>query len=78
MNFTIEDETIKATIKCNASFSCLKSDAHNLCKIERVISDKIHFINNKSRTTCNYITYFGDSIICSCPVRKEIYNRHKT
>jgi hypothetical protein len=29
-----------------------------------------------NKEPCSYQSTFGDSVICHCPTRKELYNKH--
>ena len=73
----IDEETIKNTTECEENFSCLKSDDHKLCEIEFTVSNRVHFIKCNSELPCKYQHPFGDVFFCSCPVRKEIFNKYK-
>ena len=74
MDKKINKKTINAT-KCDRSFECLTS-YENLCKVSHHVSGKINFIQNNNNT-CKFKIYFAGKFICSCPVRKEIYNYYK-
>lgn len=62
--------------KCSKDFNCLRNEGHVICEIETCINNKVHFIKCKSDLSCNYKTYFGDSYVCTCPVRIEIYTKY--
>jgi len=72
----VDDDVIKNTNRCKKDHSCL-SDLTDLCKVEMCIADKIHFIKCMNGHTCNYRITFGYSFVCTCPVRKELYNKYK-
>ena len=72
----VDDDVIKNTNRCKKDHSCL-SDLTDLCKVEMCIADKIHFIKCMNERTCNYRITFGYSFVCTCPVRKELYNKYK-
>jgi len=76
-NMKINDDFIKNANKCKKDHSCLSGDATSLCKIEFCIEDKVHFIKCIDENPCNYRIPFGYSYVCTCPVRKELYNRYK-
>ena len=73
----IAEKIIQETTKCDKNFECLSNENY-VCvtsNIEKVIDRKVHFINCKV-TNCNYKMNFGNSQICFCPVRKEIFNKY--
>ena len=69
----VENET-----NCRDNFSCLSGDDTCFCEYERYIEGDsgVLFIKPKYED-CDYKMSFGDSIICNCPARKEIYKNHK-
>ena len=73
----IDQKTIKETIHCDNNFECLRNENYvcRVAKIERCIGGKVLFIECKDRF-CNYKIGFGDGTICTCPTRKEIYNKY--
>ena len=77
MIIKISDLTIKETIKCKKDFSCLDEKRKELCKVNHNVGNEVHFIECLDTESCSYMLSFGDSIICTCPVRKEIYNQYK-
>ncbi|HIC91190.1 MAG TPA: hypothetical protein EYP21_03835 [Syntrophaceae bacterium] len=73
--FEISDHVLKATTKCKKGFSCLSGERKDLCKISYCVSNEIYFLNHCNDTSCGYAISFGYSYVCTCPTRKEIYNR---
>ncbi len=77
MNFIVSDETKQATTKCTSGFSCLcRVDKKDLCQVESVFVGKIHFVNCLHKKHCAYQRPFGYGLFCTCPIRKEIYNKY--
>ncbi|MBU4076988.1 MAG: hypothetical protein KKI06_09830 [Euryarchaeota archaeon] len=73
----VHDDIIKNTDRCKKDHSCLSGLTTDLCKVEMCVGDKIHFIKCLNEHICNYRIPFGYSFVCTCPVRKELYNRYK-
>jgi hypothetical protein len=73
----LEQRSRNAPIECDEDMACLKG-AENLprCQVERPISDLL-FVTAKPLPSCRWMRYFGDGTYCTCPVRKELYRRHK-
>jgi hypothetical protein len=71
----INKELIKETTKCQKSFDCLNNDKHIFSKVENCVNNKIHFVKC-SDYSCSYLVSFGNSYVCSCPIRKEIFNKY--
>ena len=45
------------------------------CKVESLVNHVL-LVEAAHAFLCYHRTSFGDSYICRCPVRKEIYERH--
>jgi hypothetical protein len=76
VDIKIADDTIRHTTKCKLNFSCLLGNRKDLCKVEYCVG-KIHFMKCLNKEYCDYQIPFGDSRICNCPTRKELYSRYK-
>jgi len=78
MVYQIGVETRNKTTRCNNNFRCLHDDSFRICPVESKIKEDIYFIKavNPMRG-CNYCLAFGDSHICRCPTRSELYERYK-
>lgn len=76
LNMEIDNKTISATSGCERNFDCLKSGRFVFCRVEECINKKVHFVKNIDKLYCNYKMSFGDSSVCTCPTRKEIFNRY--
>jgi len=76
MNIKVDDNILQKTTKCGKNFSCL-SGGTSICSVELCIDNKIHFIKCVSNKSCGYRASFGYSYVCTCPVRKELYNNYK-
>ena len=72
----VSDVTICATTKCNKNFSCLTGTRKDLCPVDYCINQGLTFVECVEETDCNYRTPYGDSVVCLCPVRIELYNKY--
>lgn len=77
MSIEIKEDIKALAPLCKHDFACLKPGHHALCKVQDCINGKVHFIECNDQNYCVYRTSFGYGHICSCPVRKEIYNKYK-
>ena len=75
MKFDIDTDVLSQTTECTRDFACLSGNTQ-LCQVENCVNNKVHFIQCNHDTKCNYQISFGYSYICTCPTRKEIYNRY--
>lgn len=71
--YKIDQDIIDKATKCDKEFACLKESCHPSCKVSDCINYKVHFIEKLDRH-CPYFVHFGFSTVCTCPVRKEIFN----
>lgn len=77
MKIDIDKKIIDETDRCKKDFECLKNDNHIYCKVNNCVSESAHFIECVDDLDCNYKMSFGFSYMCTCPTRKEIYNKYK-
>lgn len=75
-NIVINKKTIKETTKCPFNFVCLSNTDKISCKVESNIGNTILFVKPTNGIICNYNINFGEGHICTCPVRKEIYEKY--
>jgi len=75
MKYSVRRELIEKARKCRLNFTCLGGNGSCLCRVEDCVNGSIHFITPADPDSfCDYLTPFGYSYTCTCPVRKEIYN----
>lgn len=74
----IDEKTIKETTQCRHNMDCLKNEEHHCIKtkVKDCIEGKLHFMHCTDYS-CTYRMHYGNSEICHCPIRKEIYNKYK-
>ena len=77
METRIEDYILQATNKCKKNFSCLNGQKDCICQIVHYNGHHTVQIEGKPVSACNYILSIGPKMYCLCPVRNELYNRHK-
>lgn len=76
MEIEVDEKTISKANQCHKNFDCMKSDKQVCCKVENCISRKVHFIAYADNNYCSYKLSFGSSYMCTCAVRKEIFNMY--
>ena len=77
MDYQVSDKAKKQTTKCPYNFTCLNNDSCNPCSIERDIQKTFLLIKTKKdKSTCPYCFPYGSSYYCTCPSRREIYQRY--
>ena len=73
----VSKEILDETTKCEYKFACLDGDPFKLCEADFAAGR--HFVFLKSppgKPSCYYWSEFGDSGICRCPVRVELFRNH--
>lgn len=71
----VSEETRQRTDKCWRGFACLSGDKEFVCPVGDCVGDVL-FVERARETYCPYDVTFGYSHICSCPIRREIYERY--
>lgn len=76
MSMEIENGIRSMTTHCLKDFECLKNENATCLnnKVDRWLDGKVLFMH--CNENCNYKMSFGNSTICNCPTRKEIYKNY--
>jgi len=72
----ISNEVRMLATKCTKKHSCLCGES-DFCGVEKCVNNAVLFIKCKQNASCPYQIFFGNDFICSCPVRKAIYDKYK-
>jgi hypothetical protein len=75
MSFTVSEETIKETTKCEHDFSCLESGQcgdEQICDFSRPDGTGVLFLKTKDHLSCPYRVHFGGCQLCKCPTHFAI------
>jgi len=77
-NLEIDKKIVTSADKCEFNFECLQNQQCECMqsKIKYHVQRKIIFVDCDSKT-CEYLVPFGNSKLCDCPVRLEIYNKYE-
>ena len=76
MKIKIDEEIIQKAIYCEYDFSCLSGEKRCLCEVKELIGYAMLEIKPKLAIDCRYHVSIGDTSLCICPTRHEIYNRY--
>lgn len=57
---------------CTCNGKCI-DDQSIVCKVVSSINEQLIFVEGCSNDDCACLMAFGDSFICTCPVRKQLY-----
>ncbi|MCX6295556.1 MAG: hypothetical protein NTX97_05740 [Bacteroidetes bacterium] len=72
----IDKKVLAQATACIKSISCLNKSSSSLCEVVECLNNTIYFLNCAATNTCNYKVSFGISNTCTCPVRKEIFDKY--
>lgn len=75
MKYEIDDSIIKTAKECKNNCACLEG-VTPLCSVEHCIMHRIHYVKCLHEEPCLYKSTMENSTVCTCPVRKEIFNRY--
>ena len=72
----VSSRTRQAASACTKDFACLSGRAEHVCPVECCVDGRVHFIKCLHHTYCSFQQAFGEGLLCTCPVRKELYNAY--
>lgn len=77
VDIMIDKEILKRARKCENNLACLRKHNHMLCRVVRIVSNDLSFLNCAEGITCVYReTNDYSTNICSCPVRQKINRQY--
>ena len=77
INLFVSGPCISAAVDCPKDCSCLNGGDKDLCRVISTINDEILYVVCLNGESCPYKGRDRERAYCSCPVRKEIYNKYK-
>jgi hypothetical protein len=75
MKLQISEQILNDTTRCRKNFICL-TEIKSLCKIKYCLSGKSFIIKPEKHKPCSYMVFIENVVLCSCPIRKEIYKKY--
>ncbi len=75
MKYEIDDAIIKTATECKNNLVCLEGTIP-LCSVEHCLMHRIHYVKCLYEEPCPYKETLDHATICTCPIRKEIFNRY--
>ena len=76
MKIKIDKEIIKKAIYCEYDSRCLSGEKRRLCEVQELFGYNMLEIKPKLAIDCRYHVSIGDTSLCLCPTRYEIYKRY--
>lgn len=77
MNCTVEKEILEKAKKCKHNFICQAVGGKPHCRISDTVNGSVFFTASRHPMGCAYQCSFGSAYMCTCPVRQEIYRKHR-
>jgi hypothetical protein len=80
MKYEIEEEVVKLADKCSRTHVCLTGEDALYCKVAILMKgtdEEIPLLECFKGAVCPYSKSFGETYICRCPLRREIYIRYE-
>jgi hypothetical protein len=74
MKLDVSKETLQETTECLYDFACLSENTHPLCLALLPLRDDGVLIKSIESRECSYKSAMGNGCICTCPVRREIWD----
>lgn len=71
----VSEPVLRQTTLCGHKFACLTSSL-SICKVQGHMMKGSLVVDCAAGCLCKYQVSFGTWSICSCPVRREIYDRY--
>jgi hypothetical protein len=76
MRIQVSKPVLSKTTLCENKFACLSNALSRTCKVRAHLMKEALIIECTADSVCKYVLSFGSWSICSCPTRREIYDRY--
>lgn len=79
MSFTISENILKQTSRCESDFSCLKSrkcEDKPMCPVDYANGNNVLFLKSDASIPCPYNLPFGYATVCTCPTHFAFYRKY--
>ena len=74
MAFTVREEVLKQTTQCPNDFGCLSDEGFKICPAKRFEkASNVLYVLSENGNPCLYHFELSDTIVCGCPVRKDLH-----
>jgi hypothetical protein len=77
MKLTVDQKTLCAVKHCQSNCACQAEGGSPRCRLSEIVDNKVFFTEGRGPGNCKYKQAFGSAGMCLCPVRQEIYRKHK-
>ena len=77
MKYVIPEEVIKRACMCLRGHACLFDPDYQLCGIARYRGSQMIRLSCPQKVECPFTKQVGVEVICTCPVRQEIFRNYE-
>lgn len=74
--YEISKDILDRAEKCASRSFCLSSPKEVLCEAEYLLNNNVLFVRKAKKRDCAYFLPYGNAGICSCPVRKALFQQY--
>jgi hypothetical protein len=77
MALTVREEVLNRTTRCSHDFGCLSSEGFRICPAERFEkASNVLYVLSGNGNPCPYHFELSNTIVCGCPVRKDLHKHY--
>lgn len=76
MQLNVKDEIKQSADLCKNNFDCLYKQGKELCKVTSLMNDNVMFMRCLCDRNCAYKHHLEERVICTCPVRLELFKKY--
>ena len=69
----VQPEIVYKT-RCDMHYACLSGNT--VCKVEPFIDRDVQLLRCKDERSCSFKKKYQGRVICTCPVKKALFNRN--
>ena len=77
MELDVKTKTQDAANLCKNNCRCQSDGGRPDCAIINTVNSKVFFTEGRPPCDCPYQHSYGSAFMCMCPVRQDIYLKHK-
>ena len=77
MELFVNNEIKQSAELCQDKYGCLTGQKKTICKVISTVNNNEMYVICQNNNACKYRHQVNERILCTCPVRLEIYNKYK-
>lgn len=71
----VNNEIKQSATLCQNDHVCLTRNKENICKVISTVNNNVMYVICLHKNACNYKHQVDERILCTCPVRLEIFKK---